>query len=45
LISKSVERQSDMQQSHKIKQSLSYAKLGFGRKKIRTICEQDILEE
>ena len=32
-------------QDNKLRQTLSYAKLGFGRKKIRTICEQDILEE
>jgi transcription-repair coupling factor (superfamily II helicase) len=44
LISKSVERRSALQES-KLKQTLSYAKLGFGRKKIKTICEQDILEE
>jgi len=29
----------------RLKQSLSYGKLGFGKKKIRTICEQDIVED
>jgi hypothetical protein len=28
-----------------LKESLSYGKLGFGRKRIRTICEQDLYEE
>lgn len=28
-----------------LKKSLSYGKLGFGKKRVRTICEKDLYEE
>ena len=28
-----------------MKKSLSFAKLGFGRKRVRTICEEDVYED
>jgi hypothetical protein len=40
LLAKSIERGSEMEKNHKLKYTLSYAKLGFGRKKMRTVCEQ-----
>lgn len=42
LLAKSLERRSGNEYS-KLKTTLSYGKLGFGRKKTRTICEQEIL--
>ena len=37
------EKSVNLAQNYKLKQSLSFGKLGFGAKKVRTICDQDIL--